>query len=119
MSGKFEQEFNVSHSQFLQGMTEMMKITTDILETFKKAYAETQDPFAKIEMEKYAEALVSLVRLLKSYTIRVENGIGVLPIVLFSDGRASFGYRMKDEVDLSNRWFKEIAKKHNGREMVI
>lgn len=116
---KIEQEFSVSHEQFIDGITEMIEMTKTLLETFKEAFIKTGDPFYKIEMEKYTDVLVGLVRLLKSYMIRVENGIGVNPIILFNDGRAQFGYRMKDEVNFSNKWFKVVAKKFNGRNMVI
>ena len=115
---KIENEFQITHEQFLQGMKEMIKITTDVLDIFKRAYIKNQDPFVKLEMEKYTEALINSVRLLKSYTIRVENNIGVLPIAVFNDGVAIFGYRMKDKIDFSKRWFDKITKKENGRRMV-
>ena len=116
---KIEQEFSISHEQFSQGMLEMIGMTKTILETFKKAYGKNKDPFYKVEVEKYTESLVGLVQLFKSYTVRVECGIGVNPIILFSDGKALFGYRMKDEVDFSKRWYDTIAKKINGKNMVI
>ena len=115
---KIEQEYSVSHEQFLEGMTEMIKMTTEILETFKKAYIKTGDPFCKIAMQGYAEVLANSVKLLKSYTIRIENGIGVNPIILFSDGIATFGYRITEEVNFSKRWFKKITKSINGKQMV-
>ena len=116
---KIENEFQITHEQFLQGMTEMIKITTDVLDIFKRAYIKNKDPFIKLEMEQYTESLVNSVRLLKSYTIRVENNIGVLPIAVFNDGVAIFGYRMKDKIDFSKRWYDKITKKENGKEMVI
>ena len=116
---KIENEFQITHEQFLQGMKEMIKITTDVLDIFKRAYIKNQDPFIKLEMEQYTESLVNSVRLLKSYTIRVENNIGVLPIAVFNDGAVIFGYRMKDKDDFSKRWYDEITKKENGKEMVI
>ena len=116
---KPEREFSISHEQFLEGMTGIMKITTKTLEIFKGVYGKTQDPSAKIEMEKYAEVLVNLVRVLKSYTIRVDNGIGVSPIVVFSDiGRVMFGYREKKSVEFTKKWYNIIRKQSNG-EMVI
>jgi len=115
---KFEQEFEVTHEQFIEGMLETINIIKDVLETFKEAFRKTKDPFAKIEMEKYAESLVDTIRLFKSYTIRVENGIGVKPIVFFTDGKALFGYRMQGEVDFYKKWYEIITKIKNGKEMV-
>ena len=118
MSIKIEQDFPVTHEQFIEGITDIIKITTETLEIFKGVYKNTQNPFAKIEMERYSESLVGLVRVLKSYTIRVENGIELNPIVVFSDNRVMFGYREKKSVEFTKRWYNIIRKQSNG-EMTI
>jgi len=113
---KIENEFSITHEQFLQGMKEMIKITTDVLDIFKRAYIKNQDPFVKLEIEKYTESLVNSVRLLKSYTIRVENNIIVLPIIVFNDGVAIFGYRMKDKIDFSKDGLIKLLKRKRKKD---
>ena len=110
---KMEQEYNVSHEQFLDGITETIKITTDTLDILKKAYIKTQDPFIKIEMEHYAEGLADLIRLLKIYMIRIENGIEVQPIILFTDKKALFGYRGKKDIEFAKKWYEIIVSKND------
>ena len=119
MGVKIEQEFSVTHEQFLDGITETIKITTDTLGILKKAYIKTQDPFIKIEMEHYAEGLADLIKLLKIYMIRVNNGIEVQPIVLFTDKKALFGYRGKKDIKFAEKWYKIIVEKTNHKNMVI
>ena len=119
MENEFGQEFNVTHSQFVEGMTETIKITMDTLEILKKAYIKTQNPFCKIEMENYAESLADLIKLLKTYMIRVENGIEVQPIIFFTDKKALFGFRGKKDLEFAEKWYEIITKVKNGKEMVI
>jgi len=119
MNGKFEQEYNVTHEQFIEGITETIKITTDTLDILKKAYTKTGDPFCKVEMQNYAEGLAELIKLLKSYTIKVENGIEVQPIILFTDKKALFGYRGKKDIEFAEKWYKIIVDGRNNKGMTI
>lgn len=119
MEVKIEQEYNVTDKQFKEGTAEMIKMTTDTLKIFKRVYRETKDLFVQAEIEKYTSLVVDLMRLLKSYKLRADNGIGVQPIVVFGDGTAIFGYKGKREMEFSEKWYKIITKKRNGKEMVI
>ena len=116
---KTEEEYNVTHKQFLEGINETIKITTDALKILKKAYIKTGDPFCKIEIEHYAGSLANLVKLLRTYMIKVENGIEVQPIVFFTDKKALFGYRGKKELEFVEKWYKIITGKKDDRGMVI
>lgn len=112
-------EYNVTDEQFVEGITETIKITTDTLGILKKAYTKTGDPFCKIEMEHYTEGLADLIKLLKTYMLRVENGIEVQPIVVFTDSKALFGYRGKKDIEFTKKWFKIIAEGNNNTKMTI
>ncbi len=112
-------EYNITHEQFTEGVTEATEMTKEALSIFKKSYKKTKDPFCRIEIESYAESLTDLVRLLKAYMLRVENGVELQPIVVFTDGKALFGYRGKKDIEFTKKWFKIIVEENNNTKMTI
>lgn len=111
-------EYQISHEQFIKGITEIIEMTRKTLETFRDSYRKTKDPLCKAEIEDYAGMLAELIKLLKKYTLRINNGIEVQPIVVFTDNKALFGYREKGDIEFSKRWYETIVRKDNHREMV-
>ena len=116
---KTEQEFSISHEQFVDGTNETIKIITGYLENLKKTYIKTQNPICKIEITQDLERLANIKKLYFIYLILVESGIELQPIVLFADKKAMFGFRRKKETEFAEKWYKIIAKKENGKNMVI
>ena len=114
-NGVCSREYPVTHEDFIEAMTEVIAIVKDRLEIFKKAYKKTKDPYCKKEIEAYAEVYVELIELFKKYTLRIENGIEVQPIVVFSGYKAMFGYREKKDLEFSKKWYEKIVFKNNGQ----
>lgn len=115
-NGVYSREYSVTHEEFIEAMTEVIAIVKDRLEIFKKAYRLTKDPFCKSEIETYAGVYVELIELFKKYTLRVENGIEVQPIVVFDGCKAMFGYREKKDLEFSKKWYERIVFKGNGEQ---
>lgn len=114
-NGTYSREYNITHEEFVEAMIEVIAITKDRLEIFKKAYRVTKDPLCKKEIDSYAKTYVELILLFKNYTLRVENGIELQPIVVFTDSKALFGYREIKDLEFSKKWYEKIVMKNNGQ----
>ena len=112
-------EYIISHKQFEQGMSEIIKITIDSLDKLKKRYKETKNPFCKSEIESYADMLSNQIKVLETYKIRIKSGIEVQCVVLFTDKKALFGYRGKKDLEFGEKWYRIITENTNDGAMVI
>lgn len=113
-----EEEYQITNEQFIEGVVEIIGLTKNDLELLKKSYEKTKDPLCKVEIEKYTETLVELVEMMKTFVLKIESGIELQAIIVFSEDKALFGYRGKKDVDFSKKWFNIIVrKKENGSEM--